>query len=441
MRTSKLLCTVACLAFLAAGVSCNKEAPGAAGEIPEQVGQDGKLCTATFRLNLGGMKTKAVTTGSMDEDAIRRIDVFEYDLYNSNAYPLNHIVLTSDEIESGEFHLQYGYGRYYAYLILANLNAAIAEDIELRRPSYISNAYYSWADLYDGTYFPMSGAVQVEYTNDITVDVNLRRFMFRVDVGEIKVDFDEASWMNKDVFVKNIALTNVVNGWSLAYNLSYPSQFTQDRYLYGSVRNASEGQPFFGGLTSGFAGSVPSSCKSSYSTYWYSTETYQRFPYCLNINYAVDAGLMPITATGALQTATYQNYAGETGRVASSTNPSQSHTLTVNKSFYALAGCSTQGQYGVLQTSGNQNSYPKLVVELEIDGVQHFYPIQIYYPQSNTVYQVQRITIKSAGSEYSNFFEQMIAVEMDINVLDWTEVTINNINTGFTDETQSDIYE
>jgi hypothetical protein len=57
------------------------------------------------------------------------------------------------------------------------------------------------------------------------------------------------------------------------------------------------------------------------------------------------------------------------------------------------------------------------------------------------VYQVQRITIKSAGSEYSNFFEQMVAVEMDINVLDWTEVTINNINTGFTDETQSEIYE
>ena len=41
----------------------------------------------------------------------------------------------------------------------------------------------------------------------------------------------------------------------------------------------------------------------------------------------------------------------------------------------------------------------------------------------------------------ANFFEQMVAVEMDINVLDWTEVTINNINTGFTDETQSEIYE
>jgi hypothetical protein len=35
----------------------------------------------------------------------------------------------------------------------------------------------------------------------------------------------------------------------------------------------------------------------------------------------------------------------------------------------------------------------------------------------------------------------MVAVEMDINVLDWTQVTINNINTGFTDETQSEIYE
>ncbi len=440
MRTRKLLCTVACLAFLAAGVSCNKEAPGAAGEMPEQVGQDGKLCTATFRLNLDGMSTKSATTGSVTEDAIRRIDVFEYDLYSSVGRLNNHYTLTAAELSAGEFHLQYSYGTYYAYLIVANMPQAIVDDILLCQVSWFSNSYYKWADLYDGSYFPMSAGVEVEYYNDVTVDVNLRRFMYRVDVGEIRVNFDEASWMNKDVFVKSIALTNVANGWSYTYNLHYAYQLYTDGYLYGSTVSTTEDKPFFGGLLSGYKGAVASDAKSSYSTYRYSTETFDSFPCCLNVNYMVNAGLMPITATGALLDATYQSYSGEAGRVASSTNPSQSHTLTVNKSFYALAGGSIQGTYGLLQYSSNQNAYPKLVVELEIDGETHYYPVQMYYPQSNTVYQVNRITIKSAGSEYSNFFEKLVHMEMDINVLDWTEVAINNIDTGFTDEHHTEIY-
>ena len=59
---------MAFLAFLAAGVSCNKEAPGPAGnETPDQAGHGWdteEVCTATFHLNLDGMRTKAVTAGS-----------------------------------------------------------------------------------------------------------------------------------------------------------------------------------------------------------------------------------------------------------------------------------------------------------------------------------------------------------------------------------------
>lgn len=437
----KILYIMSFLVILAAGISCNKEIPGSAG-IEEIAGQTGnkEMCTATFRLNLDGMRTKAATTGSINESAIRRIDVFEYDCYASYPLPNNHFVLTAEELAAGEFHLQYSYGAYYSYLIIANASEEIADDIEARRAQHISNAQYQWSDLYDGSYFPMSGAIMVNYTDDVTVDVDLRRFMYRVDVGEIRVEFDDATWMNKDVFVKAIALTNVVNGWNFAKNLNYASQFTQDGHLYGTIVETTEDAPFFGGLLSGYSGCVPSSCKGNFNTYWYSTESYQQFPYCLNINYKVDAGTMPITATGVLRDATYQSYAGSAGRVCSSSNPSQNHTLTVNKSFYALAGGSVEGSYGVLQIKSAQNSYPKLVVELEIAGETHYYPIQIYYPQSNTIYQIQRITIRSAGSEYSNFFEKLVKMDMEIKVLDWNEVTINNIDTGFKDEHQTDIY-
>ena len=103
-------------------------------------------------------------------------------------------------------------------------------------------------------------------------------------------------------------------------------------------------------------------------------------------------------------------------------------------------GCCSAGQYPLLCIYDNQNSYPKLVVELSVDGVSYYYTIQMYYPQPNTVYSIDQITIKSAGSDYSNFYEKKIALEMDITVQDWTEVTFNNINAGFTDETQTGIY-
>ena len=150
----KVLHILGFLALLAAGISCNKEIPGQAGnEIAGQTGKDG-MCTVIFRLSLGGMNSKAVTTGTVAEGAIARVDVFEYDVLTSNPLPSNHFVLTEDELDAAEFHLQYQYGSAYTYLVLANLPEAIAEDFEVRRLSYIKNAHYQWSDLFDGTHFP-----------------------------------------------------------------------------------------------------------------------------------------------------------------------------------------------------------------------------------------------------------------------------------------------
>lgn len=126
MRTSKLLCTVACFAFLAAGVSCNKEAPGAAGNDIAQVIDPGRICTVTFKLN-NLPSTKAVTTGSVDDAAINRIDIFEY---NGNYVVSLHHTLTAEELASKSFHLQYPYGSARGYLVLANVSEAICTKIE-----------------------------------------------------------------------------------------------------------------------------------------------------------------------------------------------------------------------------------------------------------------------------------------------------------------------
>ena len=66
---------------------CNKEIPG----IADEVGNDGngnyevgtEMVSVTFKLNVKGQrKTKALAIGALDEDAIDRIDVYEYNSGN-----------------------------------------------------------------------------------------------------------------------------------------------------------------------------------------------------------------------------------------------------------------------------------------------------------------------------------------------------------------------
>ena len=439
MRTSKLLCTVACLAFLAAGVSCNKEAPGAAGNDSVQVIDPGRTCTVTFKLN-NLPSTKAVTTGSIDDAAINRIDIFEY---NGDYVVSLHHTLTAEELASKSFHLQYPYGSVRGYLVLANVSEAICTTIESLSISELQYQRFRLQDLFDGTHYPMVGMAYVNYTSDQDVSVDLRHYMYRVDVGNIRVNFDDESWMSKDVFVKNIALINVPATGYVAkpgYNLSdFGSPMTR---MFGNTLAIYDETPIFGNLEAGYAGFETTDYSSSVSAYNPSTGSNSSVSRQLNCNVRWAAGLLNITATGALLTATYHNYntgSGE-GRVCSSTNPSQSHTLAVNKSFYGWHGCCNNGQYALLNIYGNQNAFPKLVVELSVDGVSYFYPIQMYYPQPNTVYSIEQITLKSAGSNYSNFYEKMMEMDMSISVSSWTDVDIANINAGYTDEHHTGIY-
>ena len=70
------------------------------------------------------------------------------------------------------------------------------------------------------------------------------------------------------------------------------------------------------------------------------------------------------------------------------------------------------------------------MIELSIDGESWFYPIPVIYPQPNTVYKIDNITIKDYGSEYSNFSPIKYVVDYNISVADWYEVNINNMNVG-----------
>ena len=429
---------------------CNKEIPGMA----DQVGNDGngnyevgtEMVSVTFKLNVKGQrKTKALAIGALDEDAIDRIDVYEYNCGNQGYWDHlpEHIVLTSAQIAAGEFNIYNPTNARKGYLLFANLPEGIANKIASTQGSALYNLNLRTIDVYDGTGgIPMAGSKYIVFNQSQTVEVSLERLFYRVDVGEIVADFDNASWMSKDIFVKNIALINTANIVSPGGSyLSYLKDDTADYAIFGYPQTTTSDKPFFGGLESVRLGhryedGVNFSCWNP------STNTTVGTTALMNKNKNSAAGVLNITATGAWLTNTVQSYniANGEGRICSSTNPSQSHTLTVNKSLYAMKGCVPYGTYGVLSTSNDQNGFPKLVVELSVNGTSYFYPILIYGPQHNVAYEISRITLKSDGSNYSNFFEIKIGAEVEMTVADWDETEISNINVGYTDDTGSDVY-
>lgn len=430
----KILHVISSLVILAAGVSCVKEIPGQARN-DSYLPKETELKTVTFHLHIGDA-TKASAIGATDEDAISRIDVYEYEPYGSSNYPA-HYQLTAAELASGEFHLQYPTGTTRQYLFFANLPESVADKITNTTAYNLSGVQVRMQDLWDGVHFPMADFAYVNYNNDKTLNIYLNRYHYRVDVGDVKIDFDDASWMNKTVYVKTVALINVANTYVFS-SLSNSCYSHDDglTMLFGDSRTAEDGKPYFGGLTSGRRGF---DAYSGYSGYTYcfnfSGGSSISTPNLYNNNIYKAKGVFTLDAPStALENAVVQRYntgSGE-GRITS--------TLSVNRSFYAWASAYESGSWGILQTFSNQNTYTKLVVELLIDGVSHFYPIQIFRPQPNTIYKLDRITIRSEGSEYANFFEKLISMDAEISVLPWEEVDIANIDTGYTDEHHTGTY-
>ena len=139
---------------------------------------------------------------------------------------------------------------------------------------------------------------------------------------------------------------------------------------------------------------------------------------------------MNITAAGDLKEATYHSYSEGTGQVCSSTS-TVSHTLKVNRTFYGLpVGCYNVTDGDIVCAYNKQDASTKLVIELSVDGETYFYPIQVFMPQPNTHYVIDKITLKSPGSEYSNFYMIQYKADFSVHVEDWHSVAIPNIDCG-----------
>ena len=151
--------------------------------------------------------------------------------------------------------------------------------------------------------------------------------------------------------------------------------------------------------------------------------------------------MLNVDAPGYMRDATTHFFTGETGRVCSSTNPSQSHVLNVNKEFYIFPISRNTYATSMCSNFDGQDDSIKMVIVVEINGKTYYYPYRALYVQPNSRYLVHNITLKGIGSEYSNFYVKKFSATLGpMSVGQWQELEVDNIDMGYKDYDGNEIY-
>ena len=411
-------------------VSCNKEVwRDTAGVTDDEL-------TLTIRVRSDKVGTRAFDANDVPiTDGLQRLDLY---VFHKNEPLLDeHIVLEPDPSGTTTYSFKEKKGERIGVLAIGNLDEDTAEFLEGKTLAQLSEDYEMEtmivlsANNFAIDRIVMVGARDYSFNKDGTVDIELRRLMYRIDVGKITVAPENKELLGKEIYVRNIALTNICNyfiplkydsiGYFYTWSLFFGNEYNLTDALGGLergfefYRNAPKGWDANGSFTLEGPGILNGT-----------------FPYVINSNYKKEPGVLNVDATGVLKEVTHQEYdtmSGE-GLIVSSGDMAGSHSINVGKCFYGFMGRGVFDEYSIVSEFSRQNVYPKLVIELSIDGMSWFYPIPLIHPQPNTVYRIDNITIKDFGSEYSNFYIQKYMVDYSISVARWDEVGIDNMNVG-----------
>lgn len=417
--------------------SCVKDEVGAS------FGSGNEMKTVTFSFDVkpqANINTRSIDIGTYQDDEIERLDIY---VYGEDKVLIDHKVLSGDEIEGEVYSESLPEKNKRTYLFVANLSEICAEYLAQNTSDHLENwyGYIPYSINFQLNKPIMGGSAYVYFDKDKEVVVDLYRYIYRIELGTITADFDDPALMNKDIFIKRVVMTNTYNIFPVE-NGSFPYTCGTPEALFGDIKTFDF--ELFGGGNTGYKPGYDAFALSG--TYDLGAniipeELSGQFPYLLNDNdYVQEKGVLNVDVTGELYEATvceFDNDAGE-GRICSSTDVTLSNVINVNKAFYGLCG-SVYYTRPMIWGIDNQDSTVKLVVEVSVDGETYFYPIQVNYPQPNTVYQVQNITLKGWGSEYSNFYTPSNEASLSTKVLEWNNNVIEDIPVGYKDS-YSDIY-
>lgn len=454
--------------MLAAGLlaltACNKEI------LPhEDASDNGDLQRVTLKFATAEpvtLSTKANGLSHSADNFIDRLDIYVFK--NGSSTCSEHIVKTDasgidlSTVSYTDYDVK---GTSFVFMVLANLDAATAD--------YLAGLTTSQLVSYDGgliilsegnfrLHKPIMGGSSYcslgrnnyssSDTGDRTLTITLHRYCARMEIEKITANFDDASYMNKDVIVKRIAWINQPTAlrpfmkWPEGYVQDYPcvvfgSRSTYNREAEFGRLEYEDGYHYYETNCIYHGWTNIQTDKIDLSAYGATGSLAAEFPYQLNNNFELERGVLNVDATGDRLTATTHSFSGDEGRICSSTNLSQSHVLNVNKEFYVVPmytnGYST---YMCTEFQGQDNTM-KLVIEVEIDGQTYFYPIRALYIQPESVYKIHNITIKGIGSPYSNFYLKKYEGSLSaVSVGDWTDLEVDNIDLGYSDYGGTNIY-
>ena len=99
------------------------------------------------------------------------------------------------------------------------------------------------------------------------------------------------------------------------------------------------------------------------------------------------------------------------------------NTIQINKTVTGLPGNYSEPK-PINGGVSEQDHTPKLVIEVELDGQIMFYPIPIVAPQPNTIYHIEKITLKGAPSPYCNCYPVLYDISTGAIVSTMTETTV-----------------
>lgn len=441
--------------------ACNKEWN------PEEPGI-GK-CEIELRFQqapLSTLQTKADAIGAVTEDdVIDRLDVFVYKgsdtlLFDHKVYA-NASGVDLSAIETKYYDVQ---GTYFYFFALANLDSATAAYFAQLSKNQVQTYYGGLITLQEGNFRAhrpiMGGAASVQLGNysyyssqpgDKTATITLYRYVARFEIEKITAGFDSADLMNSDVIVKGIVWTNVANALRPLQYFPSPNTVESGGPVFGS-RSTYFKEQEFGNLdypdgyryyqaNENHHGWVSLQENYNLAQYGATGALAADFPYIYNNNYKVAKGVLTVDAPGYMRDATTHFFTGETGRVCSSTNSSQSHVLNVNREFYIYPiGRNSYGSNMCTNFDGQDDTI-KMVLVVEINGTTYYYPYRALYVQPNSRYIVHNITLKGLGSEYSNFYlKKYSATLAPMSVGEWQELEVDNINMGYKDYGGTEIY-
>ena len=393
----------------------------------------------SLKLNISqdGLPVKALSSEQAKaDDGLNRLDLYIF--YENDPYRNFHVTLAPDPTGATSYSVSGPKDERVGVLAFGNLDEDTAEFLEGKTldQMYNENNPEAWLVLSAGNFdfdsIMMAGAAMYDFKEDGIIDIHLKRLMFRIDVNQLTVDFDDEELKGKEVKVKNIVLANCLNYYvplesnSIGHFYTWFLFFGQEMELEGAFGGVEYGFDYYRNRPDGWnpAGSFTVDGPGKLNG---------TFPYVLNNNWQKPKGILNIDAEGILRDMTVQTYdtASDEGLIVSSGDNSDTpHTIAVDKYFYGLLGAGSF--YGTTTSDfDKQTLTPRLIVELLIDGQSSFYPIEISMPQPNTIYEIENITIKSSGSEYSNFYEKKYNVQCSVSIVPWQNIDVPNINVGY----------